>query len=120
MLKIRLVLLIDITYATSAMLIAMKWNKIIIAVNKPIDKKVILEAARETGAILTAEEHTISGGFGSAIAEILVERCPVPMRMVGIRDTFGESGRPEELFEHFGLTARHMVKEAHVLLKMKK
>ena len=72
---------------------------------KPIDEQIIIEAARETGAILTVEEHQVSGGFGSAIAEVVVKNYPVPMMMVGMEDAFGESGQPAELMKKYGLTA---------------
>ena len=87
---------------------------------KPIDKDTIVKAAKETGAVLTAEEHTIYGGMGSAVAEVLVEECPVPMKIMGMRGVFGVSGEPDQLYEHFGLTEKHMVKEAEALLKRKK
>jgi len=70
---------------------------------KPLDKKIILAAAAKTGAIVTAEEHNIIGGLGSAVAEVLVENHPIPMERVGVRDTFGKSGDPAELIKHFGL-----------------
>ncbi len=75
---------------------------------KPLDEDLVVELARRTGAVVTAEEHSIVGGLGSAVAETLGERCPVPMLRLGIRDRFGESGRPEELMEAFGLTAPHI------------
>lgn len=87
---------------------------------KPIDKDAIIKAARETGAVLTIEEHTIYGGMGSAVAEVLVQNCPVPMKLMGIDDEFGESGEPDELYEHFGLTRDDIVREAEVLFKKKK
>ena len=87
---------------------------------KPIDRDCIIKAAKETGAIVTAEEHTIAGGFGSAIAEVVAENCPVPIKFVGIRDKFGLSGEPDELFEHFGLKSKHIVRAAKEALAMKK
>ena len=72
---------------------------------KPIDKDVIIKAAQETGAIVTAEEHTISGGMGSAVSEVLSQECPVPIEFIGVKDRFGESGAPAELFKLFQLTA---------------
>ena len=87
---------------------------------KPIDEDCIIKAAKETGAIVTAEEHTIAGGFGSAIAEIAAENCPVPVKFVGIRDEFGLSGEPEELFEHFGLKAKNIVQAAKAAIAMKR
>ena len=87
---------------------------------KPLDKDCIIKAAKETGAIVTAEEHTIAGGFGSAIAEVVAENCPVPVKFVGIRDKFGLSGEPEELFEHFGLKAKNIVHVAKDAIAMKR
>ncbi len=87
---------------------------------KPIDRESIIKAARETRAIVTAEEHTIYGGFGSAICEVLAQACPVAVKMVGIKDRFGESGEPRELFERFGLTAEDIVKAAKEAIKAKK
>lgn len=86
---------------------------------KPIDKEVIIKAARDVKAIVTAEEHTVFGGFGSAIAEVVIQNCPVPVKMVGIQDKFGISGEPDELFEYFGLKAKHIVKAAKEALAMK-
>jgi transketolase len=87
---------------------------------KPIDKDAVIKAATETGAIVTAEEHTVMGGFGSAIAEVVVGSCPVPIKMVGMQNRFGCSGESEELFKYFGLTATDIVKAAHEALAMKK
>jgi transketolase len=87
---------------------------------KPIDKEAIIKAAGETGAIVTAEEHTLAGGLGSAIAEVIVENCPVPIKMVAIRDRFGVSGEPDELFELFGLTPKDIVKAAKEAIAMKR
>lgn len=71
---------------------------------KPIDDDAIVKAATETKAIVTAEEHSVIGGLGSAVAEVVVKKCPIKMAMVGQNDTFGESGKPEELREKYGLT----------------
>lgn len=71
---------------------------------KPIDVEALVDAARRTGALVTAEEHSIIGGLGGAVAEVLVEYCPVPVKRVGLRDHFGESGKPDELLEKYGLT----------------
>lgn len=87
---------------------------------KPIDKEALIKAAQETGAVITIEEHTIYGGMGSAVAEVLVEACPVPMKIMGIKGVFGVSGEPDELYEHFGITEKHLVKESEALLKRKK
>lgn len=89
------------------------------AVIKPLDVVTITASARRTGAVLTAEEGQIAGGLGGAVAEALADHFPVPMSRVGIRDRFGESGKPEELMEHFGLTAPHIAREAAALLKRK-
>lgn len=80
---------------------------------KPLDEDTILFSARKTGRVLTAEEAQIAGGFGGAIAELLSEKMPTPLTRVGMNDRFGESGTPEELFDHFGLTGRHIAKKAH-------
>jgi len=87
---------------------------------KPIDKDTILKAARETGAVLTVEEHTVAGGMGSAVAEVLVEEAPVPMKLMGMKDRFGASGEPDELYEYFGLATGDIEKEAEQLYKRKK
>lgn len=78
---------------------------------KPLDTQTIFAAARETGAIVSIEEHQIAGGLGSAIAEILACNAPTPMEFIGIRDRFGESGNPRELIEHFGMGVKN-IKEA--------
>jgi transketolase len=75
---------------------------------KPLDREMIIKMARKTGAVVTAEEHSIYGGLGSAVAEVLGENHPVPLERVGIRDRFGESGSPEQLLETCGLTAKHI------------
>ena len=72
---------------------------------KPIDEEILIKAAQETGAIVTAEEHSIIGGLGSAVAEVIVKNCPVKMAMVGQKDTYGESGKPDELKKKYGMTA---------------
>ena len=77
---------------------------------KPLDEEIIVKAASETGAIVTAEEHSVIGGLGSAVAETVVKRCPVKMAMVGQQDTFGESGKPEELKKKYGMTADDIVR----------
>ena len=77
---------------------------------KPIDANAIIKAAEETGAIVTAEEHNILGGLGSAVSEVVVAHKPVPMEFVGVQDTFGESGTPKELMAKYGLTAEAIVK----------
>ena len=87
---------------------------------KPLDKETILKAAEETKAVVTAEEHLLSGGLGGAVAEFLSQNHPVPIKMVGINDRFGESGKAAELFKAFNLTAHDIVKAAKDALKIKK
>ncbi len=86
---------------------------------KPIDREIIIKAAKETGAIVTAEEHNIIGGLGSAVAEVLCEECPVPMVRVGTNDTFGRSGTPAQLFELYGLDANTIALKAKEVLAKK-
>lgn len=86
---------------------------------KPIDRKTIIKAARETGAIVTAEEHQVMGGLGSAVAEVLITSYPVPQEFVGVRDSFGESGNPRELMIKYGLTEQHIVSAAKKVLNRK-
>ena len=78
---------------------------------KPIDTELIIKAAKETKAIVTAEEHSIIGGLGSAVSEVVSENCPTIVKKVGINDCFGESGTPSELLEKYGLTAKHIVEK---------
>lgn len=86
---------------------------------KPLDGVTILQSVRKTGRVITAEEHQITGGLGGAVAELLSEHYPVPIRRVGIKDRFGESGKPDELMEHFGLDAKGIIIAAHELCKDK-
>ena len=87
---------------------------------KPIDKDALIEAAERCGAVVTAEEHQIMGGMGSAVAEVLSQSCPVPVKMVGINDEFGQSGDPDILMKEYGLTSDAVVDAAEKLLLMKK
>ena len=87
---------------------------------KPIDKALIVKCAEETGAVVTAEEHSIIGGLGGAVAEVLVENACVPMVRVGLKDIFGESGKPEELLVKYGLTAQEIMHAVKVVLKRKR
>lgn len=84
---------------------------------KPLDREGILESASRTGRVVTCEEHSVMGGVGSAVAELLVEEMPLPMRMVGVRDSFGTSGSARELVEHFGLSSRHIAEVARGLCR---
>ena len=87
---------------------------------KPIDRDIIIKAAAETGAIVTAEEHNVIGGLGSAVAEVVCEGCPVPVVRVGINDSFGRSGKVPPLLEMYGLTPENIVNKAELALAMKK
>ena len=86
---------------------------------KPIDREIIITAARECGAIVTAEEHQIMGGFGSAVAEVVAETYPVPMRFVGVNDSFGRSGQPDELMTAYHLKSPDIVEAVKNVLKKK-
>jgi transketolase len=86
---------------------------------KPIDEKAIIDATQECGAIVTAEEHQIYGGFGSAVAEVVVKNSPVPMEMIAVNDTFGESGEAMELIAKYGLKDINIVDAVLRVLKRK-
>ena len=87
---------------------------------KPLDRDLVLAAAKETGAIVTAEEHNIIGGLGSAVAEVTGEACPVPVLRVGVQDTFGKSGPAADLLPLFGLSADAIVEKAKAAVALKK
>lgn len=87
---------------------------------KPIDKDIIIKAAEETGVIVTAEEHSVIGGLGSAVAEVVCEQKPVPVLKVGVEDTFGRSGPAVELLHLFGLDAAHIIEKAKQAVALKK
>ena len=87
---------------------------------KPMDRDLIRKQAAETGAIVTCEEHQIYGGLGSAVSQVVSELEPVPMEFIAIRDTYAESGTPEELFDRYGLSAPHIVKAAERVVSRKK
>lgn len=86
---------------------------------KPIDVETIVRVAKKTKAVVTCEEHNIFGGLGSAVAEVLVENYPAPMERVGVQDVFGESGKPGELLEKYGLTAKHIIQAAQKVIARK-
>lgn len=86
---------------------------------KPLDDATIIKSAKKTGAVVTAEEGQIIGGLGGAIAELLSEELPTPLRRIGMRDRFGESGDPRELLEHFGLDAKHIRLAVHSVVDHK-
>jgi transketolase len=87
---------------------------------KPLDKDLVLQAAQDTGAIVTAEEHSVVGGLGGAVAEFLSEQHPTLMKRVGIYDRFGTSGKSDELLKYFGLNAETLVEEAREIVSRKK
>ncbi len=86
---------------------------------KPMDTDVLMKAARDCGCIVTAEEHQAAAGFGSAVAEYVCQNNPVPMKIVGVQDRFGESGQPWELLEEFNLTWKDIKKAVREVIKMK-
>ncbi|MBI2039048.1 MAG: transketolase family protein [Candidatus Niyogibacteria bacterium] len=87
---------------------------------KPMDEKTILSAAKDAGCIVTAEEHQVNGGMGSAVAEILARNHPVPMEFIGVQNRFGESGEPQELIRHFGMAPEHIIEAVRRVIKRKK
>jgi transketolase len=87
---------------------------------KPLDWELVVDSARRTGGLVSAEEHLATGGLGSAISEVLSEFHPTPLRRVGIRDTFGLSGKPDDLLKHFGLTAEDIMRAALTIINRKK
>jgi len=87
-----------------------------VATIKPLDVETLVASARKTGHVVTAEEHSIIGGLGSAVAEALGESCPVPLKRVGVNDVFGTSGDPDELMAYFGLTASDIAAAGKALL----
>jgi transketolase len=86
---------------------------------KPLDGDTIIASARKTGAVVTVEEAQINGGLGGAVAELLAENLPTPMRRIGMQDRFGESGEMDELYAHFGLDAKHIRLAAHHIMERK-
>ena len=86
---------------------------------RPLDREAIAAAARETGAIVTAEEHLLHGGMGSNVARIVAETCPVPMRFVGLADVYTDSGDPDELLVKYGMTADDIVRAAREAVEAK-
>lgn len=87
---------------------------------KPLDEELILKCARETGAVVTAENHSVNGGLGGAITELLSERCPVPVLRVGVRDMFGQVGPEAFLREQYQLRPEDIVRKAHEAIQLKK
>jgi len=87
---------------------------------KPLDEETLVRVVQKCGAVVTAEEHQVAGGMGSAVAELLARHHPVPMEFIGMQDRFGESGTPAELLEHFKLTAPHIAAAAKKAISRKK
>ena len=87
---------------------------------KPLDKELVIKAARETGAIVTAEDHQIHGGLGGAVAEVLAQSHPTAQEFVAVKDTFGESGKGEELMKKYGIAKDDIVNAVRTVLKRKK
>lgn len=85
---------------------------------KPLDTEAILEVARRAGRVVTVEEHQVAGGFGSAVAELLSDTYPVPLKRLGVQDLFGQSGTPEELLAHYGLDAAHLVETVRAFVRL--
>lgn len=86
---------------------------------KPIDEQAIVHAARQAGAVVTVEEHQINGGLGGAVAEVLVRNHPVPQEFIGMPNSFGESGKPEELLEKYGMTSEHIIEAVKKVITRK-
>ncbi len=86
---------------------------------KPLDEEIILRCAKDAGAVVTVEEHQIAGGMGSAVAELLAQKCPTPIEFVGVRDRFGQSGTPEELIEHYGMGVQNIINAVKNVIKRK-
>ncbi|MHB8860701.1 MAG: transketolase C-terminal domain-containing protein, partial [Minisyncoccota bacterium] len=83
---------------------------------KPLDTEAVLSAATRAGRVITVEEHQAAGGFGSAVAELLAQKHPVPMRLLGVADVFGQSGEPGELLKHYGLDSAHIAEAVRALI----
>jgi len=83
---------------------------------KPLDAATILTSVKKTKRVITIEEAQVNGGLGSAVAELLGENMPTPMRRMGVKDQYGQTGTPEELFHHYGLTVKHLMMTAHELV----
>ena len=86
---------------------------------KPLAKEIIISEAEKTGAIVTVEEHNVIGGLGSAVAEVLSQNRPVPMRIIGVNDRFGGSGHVDELYHELDLTPEHISRAVHEVVKMR-
>ena len=87
---------------------------------KPIDEKLVIDLAKKTNCVITAEDHNIIGGWGSAVAEVLSENYPCVIKRIGFEDKYGESGKPDELYDKYGLSARHVAEKVREIVKRKK
>ena len=96
-----------------------KVNVIDIHTIKPLDRDLVLEYAKKSGAVITAEDHNIIGGLGGAVAEVLATENPLPMEMIGLRDVFGESGDPEELFTQYKMNTEHIIEAVEKVIRRK-
>lgn len=114
-------MMVDVALEAEGLLKAEGINAKVINIHtlKPLDNELLVKAAKETNCIVTAEEHNIIGGLGSAVAEALSEVYPVPVIKVGVNDTFGESGKPEQLLKAYGLTSDKIVEAAKKAISMK-
>jgi transketolase len=90
-----------------------------LATVKPLDEFLVTKCAKETGCVVTAEEHSTIGGLGDAVGEVLLRRHPIPLERVGVKDSFGRSGSPQDLLEYFGLTPQAVLDAAKRALKRK-
>ena len=115
-------IMVDMAVEASKTLAAKGINARVINIHtiKPIDREIIINAAKETGAIVTAEEHNIIGGLGSVVAEVVCEACPVPVIRVGVEDQFGHSGKVPPLLEMYKLTPANLVAKAELAVSLKK
>ena len=84
---------------------------------KPLDKKTILNSIKKTKKLITVEDHQIHGGMGSAVVEMVIQNYPIPTKIIGIKDTFGESGKPEQLYKKYNLNYKYIIKEVLKILK---
>ena len=87
---------------------------------KPLDEEKIVEVAKKCGAVVTVEEHQVTGGLGGAVAELLVKKAPTPMEFIGLQNTFGESGKPNELIEKYGMGVKDIKAAVKKVLRRKK
>lgn len=115
-------IMVDVALEAKEMLAKEGINARVINIHtlKPIDSDLLVKAAKETGAIVTVEEHSVIGGLGSAVSEVLAETYPVPVVKVGVNDTFGQSGKPNELLEYYGLTAKNVVEKVKRAIELKR